>query len=238
VIPVYVIHPVELRFPGMSSFKDDIAEVIAAEPSWRDWEIVWISMDPQNWFRISDVASRIGTTLGPVVIFSSAQGPVREQLRSKLQAKTVVVVTSGSESTALWQDIETAKQYFLAGEPLLPRKLVLAVLLVRKLIAGNYWGGSHEKKFIWVDELAKGRGVDESFKDIAKEVANILTLKGVLIPKYGGNRPKRSRQKYAVNPERRHDVLALANECECSDSELMRLLRRDPRLISARELDD
>ena len=53
------------------------------------------------------------------------------------------------------------------------------MLIVRKLYRYKYWGGAHNKNFIWGDDIANGRGVDPVFKDIAKDVANFLRLKGI-----------------------------------------------------------
>ena len=105
----------------------------------------------------------------------------------------------------MWSDLLELRNLFASGEPFLPRRLVVAMLIVRKLHRHTYWGGSHEKNFIWVDEIAKGRGVDSAFKDVAQDVANFLQLKGLLVPKYGRGKRKKG-QKYALNSDRMNDI--------------------------------
>ena len=111
------------------------------------------------------------------------------------------------------------------------------MLIVRKLHRHTYWGGSHEKNFIWVDEIAKGRGVDSAFKDVAQDVANFLQLKGLLVPKYGRGKRKKG-QKYALNSDRMNDIQGLANGGQLSDRSAERWFYKDNADISARVLDD
>ena len=133
--------------------------------------------------------------------------------------------------------IDDAKQYFQSGEPHLPRRLVAAALIVRKLYRGEYWGGQNMKNFLHVGDLANGRGVDDTFKDIAADVANTLRLKGLLVAKYGDGKSGRKRQKYALNSLRRSDVIQFANELTCSDESVRNSFARDKTLLSARFLD-
>ena len=110
------------------------------------------------------------------------------------------------------------------------------MLIVRKLYRHKYWGGGHEKNFIWGDEIAKGRGVDPVFKDIAQDIANFLRVKEILVAKYGGGGTKG--QKYALNPARIEDIRMLANEGLISDPSVEEWFYKDNRLVSARDLDD
>ena len=125
-------------------------------------------------FRVTDILSRVGSDLGPVLIFGSAQTAPRQEVKQHLAGKTVVRVTNPSDSTEMWSDLLELRNLFASGEPFLPRRLVVAILIVRKLYRHNYWGGSHQKNFIRGDEIANGRGVDSAFKDIAQDVANFL----------------------------------------------------------------
>ena len=111
------------------------------------------------------------------------------------------------------------------------------MLIVRKLYRHHYWGGSHNKNFIWSDEIANGRGVDPAFKDIAQTVANFLRLRGILVAKYGPGKRKK-RQKYALNSDRRNDIQGLANEGQISDMSFQGWFYKDDQVTSARVLDD
>ena len=233
---IYSVHPAELQFPVLPDWRAEIEAVINADASWSGCSLVWLPMQRDNSFRLTDVLSRVGEANGPVVIFDSAQGHLREQLRESLWHKTVVVISSPADSTSLWADVAEARRLFETGEPHLPRRLVVAVLIVRKLYRGNYWGGAHEKNFLWSDDLANGRGVDDVFKDVAQEVANTLMLKGILVPKYGAGKKRKRGQKYALNSDRRPDVIRFANDLASSES-LREIFARDRALVSARHLD-
>lgn len=108
---------------------------------------------------------------------------------------------------------------------------VAAVLIVRKLEAGHYWGGN-AKGYMYADVLAKGRGVPDQFADIVAHVAHVLLLKGVLIRK-----PSQGRAKYALNPKRKSEVYAIVEAAAFHNEALRRLLNKDPKEVSARIID-
>jgi hypothetical protein len=110
---------------------------------------------------------------------------------------------------------------------MLPRKYVAAVLLVRKLYRWKYWGGTREKNFLWVDDLAKGRGVDVSLADIIPEVASDLCQEGILQPKYGSAGARKKGQKYALNGERRCEIELIVRQGYFQDERLRHHLMRD-----------
>lgn len=233
--PIYVVHPSELRFPGIGEWIRDVEGVVANDPQWVAFPLRWIAMRDDYGFRVTDVLSRVGSELGPVLIFGSAQTAPRQEVRQRLARKTVVKVTDPADSTHLWSDLRELRDFFASGEPFLPRRLVAAMLIIRKLHRHKYWGGGHEKNFIWGAELANGRGVDPTFKDIAPEIANFLRLKGILVAKYGGGKTKG--QKYALNPSRLDDIQSLANDGLVADEAVQRWVYKDNTLVSARSLD-
>lgn len=232
--PIYVVHPSELRFPGIGDWIRDVEAVVADDPEWGDFPLRWIVMRDDNAFRVTDVLSRVASALGPVLIFGSAQTAVRQEVRQLLAGKTVVKLTDPADSTQLWADLRELRTLFASGEPFLPRRLVAAMLIVRKLHRHKYWSGSHEKNFIWGDEIANGRGVDPTFKDVAQDIANFLRLKGLLVAKYGGGKKG---QKYALNPSRMDDIHDLANDGHVSDVSVLHWFYKDDALVSARVLD-
>jgi hypothetical protein len=131
------------------------------------------------------------------------------------------------DSTDLWKAVEEARARHEAGEPLLARKFVLAVLLVRKLRNGHYWRGN-AKGYLWYSDLAKGRGVDERFADIVQEVANDLFIHEILVKKIS-----QGKSKYALNPDRKEEVHAIADTGTFHNKRLKHVLERDQRKESA-----
>lgn len=232
--PIYIVHPPEVRFPGIEGWIVDVEAVVSNDPDWTEYPLRWIQMRDDYAFRVTDILSRVASALGPVVIFRSAQTALRQEVRQRLSGRTVVRFTEAADSTQLWSDLREARDLFASGDPFLPRRLVAAMLIVRKLLRHKYWGGSHEKNFIWGDDIANGRGVDPTFKDIAQDVANFLRLKGLLLAKYGGGRKG---QKYALNPERKDDIHRLANDGEVSEAAVQQWFYKDDSLQSARVLD-
>jgi hypothetical protein len=193
-----------------------------------------VAYDDKNNFSARDLHIRVVSNLGPVVIAGAVQTPAREHLRERLQNRSVVVVADDVSSPAdLWAALEDARRLFDSGEPHLPRKFVAAILLLRKLIRGDYWGGGAKNKaFAWLDNLAKGRGVDDQFADIIEEVVNDLFSHGLLVKKvsYGG-------KKYGLNQEAREAIFHAADSLTFTDEALRRLLMKDKRLVSARMLE-
>jgi hypothetical protein len=233
--PVYVVHPSEKAFPGISEWISDVKSVVADDAAWDPFPIRWLPMADDNSFRVTDVLSRVGAELGPVLVFAVAQSIPRQQTRQKLARRTVVKTTTSGDSTQLWNDLCEIRDLFASGQPHLPRRLVATMLIVRKLHRHKYWGGGNEKNFLWGDEIANGRGVSPAFKDIAQEIANFLRLKEILIVKYGGKGTKG--QKYALNPSRIDDITALANDGTASDPTIEQWFFKDNNLVSARDLD-
>ncbi len=191
-------------------------------------------MDRRNDFRVDELIRLVERQRGPVLVFDCANSRTMAICRQKLLRRSTVVSRFPQDETDLWATLCHAREQHLRGEPQLPRKLVAAVLIVRKLMAGDYWGGENHKNFLYSDELAKGRGVDETFRDIAPEVASILSQYSLLQTKYGGGRS--GRQKYALNPEYRGILHSIANNATFPEP-LERLFFKDRVLVSALVLD-
>lgn len=234
--PVYVVHPSDKAFPGISHWIVEVEAVVEGDVAWASFPIRWLPMADDNSFRVTDVLSRVGTQLGAVLLFDVAQAKPRQETRQRLARRTVVKTTSPGDSTQLWKDLCEIRDLFASGQPHLPRRMVATMLIVRKLHRHKYWGGGNEKNFLWGDEIANGRGVPPTFKDVAQDVANFLRLKEILIVKYGGKGTKG--QKYALNPSRIDDITALANDGTASDPTIEQWFVKDNSVVSARDLDD
>ena len=235
--PIYIVHPPEQWFPGIGEWIRDVESTASNYPEWAAFPLRWIKMRDDHGFRVTDILSRVGSDLGPVLIFGSAQAAPRQEVKQRLAGKTIVRVANPSDSTEMWSDLLELRNLFASGEPFLPRRRVATMLIVRKLHRCDYWGGSHNKNFIWSDDIANGRGVDPAFKDIAQAVANFLLLKGILVAKYGHGKRKK-RQQYALNSDRRNDIQRLANEGQISDRSVQHWFYKDDQVTSARVLDD
>ncbi|MEQ8789882.1 MAG: hypothetical protein RIC55_26545 [Pirellulaceae bacterium] len=228
---IYLLHPQETFLPGIAGWIGEFQEFAASEQDWFNWDLVTIPYDEANSFTARDVYSRVAERLGPVVMLENVQTSARERLRKLLRYRSVVVVTRAGRVTDILDALLSARERFIAGEPFLPRKFVVAILILRKLINGDYWGGGAKNKaYAYADELAKGRGVDEQFADVAKQVANDLFLHDLLLKK-----PSKGRKKYALNPTRRADIHSAAEECEFPER-LQHLLKRDTSEVSAKHL--
>ncbi len=136
------------------------------------------------------------------------------------------------DSTDLLGVVVEARRRFDSGEPFRPRKFVVAVLIVRKLRKGNYWAGK-EKGYLWHDDLAKGRGVDERYAEIAHVVANDLLQNEILIFK-----TSQGKKKYALNPARKPEVHAIANNGTFWNKRLEEIVMADTEEVSAYLLNE
>jgi hypothetical protein len=162
----------------------------------------------------------------------NVQRKALEDLRHRLRTRAVVMVKSVADSTDLWEALDEAKRRFDSGEPFLPRKFVVAVLIIRKLRKGNYWAGK-QKGYLWREDLAKGRGLDERYADIADVVANDLLQHEILIPK-----TSQGTKKYALNPARKPEVHAIANDGIFWNKKLEKILMKDTDEVSAYLLNE
>lgn len=231
---VYLLHPQERYLPGITDWVSGVGKLIGADAKWDGWQIQAVSFDSQNGFSASDVTARVVASLGPVVVAGAVQASACQILRDRLQTRSVVVVADkiGCEADLL-AALQDARQRFESGEPQLPRKFVVAVLVLRKMISCDYWGGGAKNKaFAWLDNIAKGRGVDDQFADIVPEVVNDLCLHDLLVKKISNGG-----KKYGLNHELRAEVHLAADSLVFANEALRRLLMKDRRLVSARWLD-
>ena len=229
---LYLLHPQNRFLPGIMTWVEEIRATLAQDADWVGREIISREYDIENSFRVIDIVSQVIQVPGPVILVEKVQSRARELLRQHLRSRSVVVVTPCADSTDLYEAVQTARVRFESGEPFLPRKLVVAILLLQKLERGHYWGGN-AKRYMYQADLAKARGVDEKFANITPQVANDLLLKDVLIKK-----PSGGKVKYALNPDRKAEIYAIIERREFLNGDLERVLLKDKEEVSARELDE
>lgn len=227
---IYLLHPNEQILPGVTGWVSGAEEFIRSEDEWELWDIHTECYDSRNSFLVQPLHARIMSRLGPIVLLRPVHRKAAEELRRRVGGRAIVIEDSAVDSDTIFQHFTEARRRFENSEPFLPRKYVAAVLLVRKLRKGNYWSGK-EKGYLWGDDLAKGRGVDERYADIIIEVANDLIHGGVMIYK-----TSQGTRKYALNPNHRSEVHAIADYRQFANQRLEEILRRDRREVSSHEL--
>lgn len=228
--PIYLGFPNSRLYPTMPDWVREVHEIIIADSDWDGWTLSELEYDMSSALRINDVSSAINARVGPCVLVKPVQGRVFRELRERLYGRTVVLSDDVSDSTDILALIERARELHNAGEPMLPRKLVIALLLLAKLVKHQMWGGNN-KGYMYTDDLPKGRGLPEQYSDQLPAVINDLGLRDLLI-----NKPSRRRRKYAINPDRRREVFDALRDKRFQDDLHVRL-SNDQRIVSARELD-
>lgn len=227
---IYLCHPNSRHNPMMGSWLHEIREVISSDSSWSDWSLLTREYNLSCSVSINEVAAMIKGAIGPCVLLRNVQERVIVEFRERLAGRAGVWVGSSESITDILNILQEARDQHLGGEPMLPRKLVVALLLVAKLERHNMWGGRN-KGYMWASDLPKGRGLSEEFADQLPEVINDLHSNSLLIQK-----PSRSRRKYALNPDKRHEIHDIVRTRQFSEK-LHRVLSRNARLTSARHLD-
>lgn len=220
---VYLLHPAQKYLPGIEAWISEVESFLRDDPSWDEWELLAYPYNNQNSFDVQPMFVRVLNKPGPVILVESVQAKARGDLGEKLRTHAIVILRTVTDSTDLRAIVAEARRRHELGEPLLPRKLVVAVLIVRKLRKLNHWGGN-AKGYLWHYDLAKGRGVDDRFADVVHEVANDLLTHGILI-----NKTSQGQKKYALNPNRKPEVHAIADTGTFKNKQLERILMRDPR---------
>jgi hypothetical protein len=224
---VYLLYPGPHSIPDIAEWIAEVLELLRADAAWDDWDLHATQYNDKNSFDVQPLYVRVLNKPGPVLLVEGVQGKPLADIREKLGIHAIVLVHTVADPTELWVAVEEARRRHEAGEPLLARKLLVAVLIVRKLLHRHYWGGN-AKGYLWHFDLAKGRGVDERFADVAEEVANDLLLHGILI-----NKTSQGKQKYALNPDRKAEVHAIADSGTFQNKHLKHVLMRDRRQESA-----
>ena len=237
-MPIYLVHPPDSRFHGLSGWIQQIKVDMSSDPEWEGFSLRCMELRANAGFQVTDLTSRVIAEPGPVLFFRQTQSHPRELAQEKLEDCTVTSITNPASKTDLLADLKALRDRFVGGgaERFLPRRLVAIILIVRKLYNGKYWGGNHNKGFLKSDDIANGRGVSPDFKDIAATVANFLRITGILVAKKGGRRRgRRKEQKYALNTERRSDIESLVDGEY--DESIRHWAFKDSEMIAARDLE-
>ena len=227
---IYLGYPNARHNPVMRGWVGEALQSIETDPVWAGWTVVQREYDMSCSLPINDTAAAIRSAVGPCVLLQPVQRRVYAELRERLESVTVVLVERANSSADVRNQLQQARDRHLAGEPMMPRKLVIALLLIAKLERHQMWGGRN-KGYMWASNLGKGRGIAEKFADQLPAVINDLFSGGLLIQKpSGGNK------KYALSPQMRREIHEILRTRKFSD-DVHGILTRDTRLASARHLD-
>lgn len=230
-IPVYVLHPPQDLHPCFARWIDDARGIVAGRLGPGNCDVVPMSYRRDCGFDARSVFSRVQSDPGPVIICGKAQKRPCAILRNRLLFVVSCIDVDPASAQELADRIVEARDGHGTRKPLIPRKLAVALCIMRKLERRHAWGGSN-KGYEWSYNIPKGRGVDEQFADVVPEVVNDLKNKGILIDKRS-----RGYRKYALNPDRRTEIYGMLERHTFEDESLLRVLTRDKRRVSARVLD-
>lgn len=227
-----------LEFEPYLDWVQDAWSVIESDhPEHNDWNLGPILRgDARNSFDWREKYAVIAQSLGPVLFVGGLDAKAIQALEIKLDSRVFTRrCPAPTDSADIYESMLEALARHKSGEPEVPRKFVAALLLVRKLERRRYWGGN-AKNFLTVNDLAKGRGLDEAYGDVAHGIADYLASEHrrvrLLSSKLGDRYAK-----YACNNERRAAVYTFLRERWVDDEDVMRWLKSDPCRVSARELD-
>jgi hypothetical protein len=228
---VYVCHPLERYVPGIAAAVSAAIVAVTVLPEWAKSSVRVVVYDANASLRVNDLCSQVLGKLGPVILLDPVQIRVFELLHERLGTRTTILRAGAYSGTEVIELLLRAKTIHESGEPHLCRYFVIALLLLRKLDQERMWSGN-AKGYMWYDDIPKGRGLDEEFSDAVPMVLSLLLQHGLLVQK-----TSRSSNKYALNPERREEIYTILRARRFADQQLTRVLERDRRVVSCRELD-
>jgi hypothetical protein len=231
---LHLLRPLESRLPGFEAWLVEAMQVMQGCAHWETCKIQETVFDNEGGFNSQSVADKILQSLGPVVIIPNSKTGCRADLAKRIGNRTVIASEPIADPASLWQLIEKARVAYLAGDPQLPRNLVLAILLINKLEKELMWGGN-SKGFKWLDDLISGRGIPPAYSGLMPNIINQLLGAQILRP------PKTSQgyKKHALNPALRTEIyVVLKNRSFAAFPNLERIFMRDVNTMSCRDLDE
>lgn len=226
---VYIAHPVLGFEKSLVALVNNLCKDYDQQGEWRIHLCPYKNNSSLN---VGDLCSIIGRELGPIIIFKPVQKNVIEEIRRRLEKRVPIFIEEPSDTAEkLRETVELSISRFKAGDPIWSLDIIVALLLIMKLDQELKWAGNNEKSYMWGDDLHKGRGVDEKYKSRLPHIINILIQNEILIKK-----PSRSKNKYALNPDKRKYIYKILRNKEFP-SKVEKLLQRHSGHESARALD-
>lgn len=226
--PIYLYYPREIVYPGITGWVE--AAIASFTEDTPGWSVRQGTYDGQNNFAATALFVRAKNKAGPIILLHPVQAKPLRILREKLGNNVVILDRTVAGPEDIWAAISDAVALTEQGEPMLPRRLVIAVLIVRKLLRQDKWGGTHN--YLWARDLPKG-GFPAIMTDSVLSVANDLRHHGVLTAK-----SKNGSNKYALNSDAPEGVHAAAEANFSFNNDLDGILRRDRDLVPATLLEE
>lgn len=191
--------------------------------------------DSNQNFHAPNALSVIARAPGPALLVGRLSTLSVALLEKKLKDLAISQRCEATDSTAIYQAMLDLISRHVRGEPEIPRRLAVALMLIAKLERMHYWGGN-AKNFMSVHNLAKGNGLDKKYADTAHNVAEYLSSEKhavrLMADKLGDGAPK-----YACNNAERVRVYDFLRNWAVDDPKIMQWFARDSLKVSTRELD-
>jgi hypothetical protein len=231
---LYLCHPGDFHFPGMCEWVQAAIEAVGGEAGWQDYRLQPREYDKNCSLSIQQLCAEVTARRGPVLFLRPIQNKVFDTVQQRLGSRVTVLLHDASDVSEVLAGLQRIREIHESGEPHLARRLVVALLVLRKLEQEKMWGGRN-KGYMWADELPKGRGVKEEYGDGLDHILNLLYQHQLIISKKSGARGG-SGTKWACNPENRDGVYEALRSRTFKET-LRVILCRDKLTVSARELD-
>jgi hypothetical protein len=226
---ICLLGPRQDQFPGIKDWIDEAITLFCDDnPS---WEVEHESYDRQNSFGVHRLYVKVLNKPGPIVLLNPVQSRARNLLRAKAMTKVVILDNVQPSCTEdVWAVITEARRLADEGFPMSPRRLVVAVLIIRKLMRQKQWGG--KKGYLKRTDLPEG-GIPPRLKGLVLPLANDLRLHGVLVHKVGDGRAK-----YGLNNVNIEAIHTAANGDFSHYPVLKTMLEHDDQLVTAAYLKE
>ncbi|MDK1046206.1 MAG: hypothetical protein QGM45_11055 [Anaerolineales bacterium] len=210
----------------------EVEVVLQSDSTWQQWQIVRIPYNQQNSFRVDDIYGRICSRNGPVVFVEKVQRRPLADFRVRASNRTVIITANAYDAATILKAVADARGRFETREQSSPARYVLAILIVRKLAADNFWGGSN-KGYMWAANIPKGRGIPDNMDhQLIFDVVKILHSDGLLIRK-----TSQGKHKYALNPSHRVRILQIVKSGQMENENLKRILNKGNTQLPTKLLD-
>lgn len=197
---LHIAHPSDKKIHGFAAAVTTFIANHAAPALGPDWIVRTKVFDARDSINATDYVAEILTAPGPLLVVRPVQTNTLVELTTRLEGRQLVVVSEVYDVATLDEAVRELKTQFDAGEPLIPLRRAVALMLLRKLDRERMWGGN-AKGYMWYDWIRKGRGIDEIYHEHVGDLVFLLHQHDYLISK-----PSSSKKKYALNPAKRVDI--------------------------------
>ena len=227
---LHIAHPSDQTIFGFAAVLATFVANNASGVLGNDWTVKPKVFDVRNSLNASAYVSEVLTAPGPVLIVRPVQTNTLVEITTRLEGRQLVVPADAYDLASLVEAARALKAQFDRGEPLIPLRRAVALMLVRKLHRSHMWGGN-AKGYMWAESIPKGRGLDEAYHSHVADLVYLLSQHEILISKISN-----SKRKYALNPERRSEIGDFLRNRKFSEP-LERVFARQGEMLTARVLD-